>query len=595
MTQEKQSDEQYSLISLSPKNDLYKNQDDKKEYLYYRHILDNSLTDINNNNVAISGKYGSGKSSLIYSYFNDDDSKIKKESTLKINFSNLNENNIDDSKKNKDDNTSNTRLVNEISLSIINQIIYQIDYNKIPLTHFKIKKEISKKQAQKILPIIVVVMLAIMLKLFNIVLNYWVALAIIVVFLFYFGYSFLNLIFNFDLKKIKIGFKNIEANINYENDDFFEKYVDEIIYLFTSFENNKKPKNNKIKNYVLLIEDLDRFNDTDIFRKLKNLNIKLNQKSKNHWIFLYLIKDDLFESSTERTKFFDLIIPVIPFITTSNSYDKLKELFKDDEIEDNLLFYVSQFIDDYRLLLNIKNEYEVFKQVTTSGKNDKELFSLIVYKNIYPNEFDETQNGKGILSIIKDNYINNIENSITNEENKIQDIEESTLLEFANENGYKFGNNEYFYTFNELQNKADARKIINNNLFLAKSYDEYIRYDSLENKDAGYFACLVTNNYYSEKENLEKLKHYNLSSINDKIMGESNNNEYDSDEFNFLFGLIKEKYITVNYLNTINHFYENPNNIIFMNKIARNTEQFDITLPLDNIKLILRKIGRAHV
>lgn len=593
MTQEKQSDEQYHLISLSPKNDLYDSTDDKtrNEYSYYKSILDNSLTD-NNNNVAISGKYGSGKSSLIYSYFNDEDSKIKEESTLKINFSNLNENNDYDSNddgenndrpKSSDDNVSSTKLLNEISLSIINQIIYQIDYSRIPLTHFKTKQD--RPWSQTILLYITFLLGVISIfVLNNYTFNHWKLYLFVFCFLILFSYFALKFIKNFDLKKVKIGFKNVETDINYENDDFFERYVDEIIYLFTGFE-----KESNSENYVLIIEDLDRFNDTEIFRKLKNLNIKLNQKSDKHWVFLYLIKDSLFKTSTERTKFFDIIIPVIPFITTYNSYDKLKNEFG-GEIPDDLLRYVSNFIYDYRLLLNIRNEYTLFKKLTNSVSSN-ELFSLIVYKNIFPNEFDEFQNGHGIMEKIIQNYRLNITNLINKKIQKIDEIKINTLVNFAHSNNYVYYPNGS-YGIREID-PDDAVNIVKNNLLLRDGNSNQIKYSELESKE-DYIQYLNSHNYDLEMKNLSVLKKYNFSSINGNVISEdylkSDDNDNKAKEFNYLLGLINMGYITIDYLNTINHFYGNTNDKKFIHKLYDNEKNFNVDLHLINFREILHEI-----
>lgn len=44
-------------------------------------------------------------------------------------------------------------------------------------------------------------------------------------------------------------------------------------------------------------------------------------------IFVYAIRDDMFKDS-ERTKFFDFIIPVIPIINSTNSSESLLEMLQ---------------------------------------------------------------------------------------------------------------------------------------------------------------------------------------------------------------------------------------------------------------------------
>ena len=95
-------------------------------------------------------------------------------------------------------------------------------------------------------------------------------------------------------------------------------YLDEILYFFS------------VSKYeVVFIEDLDRFDQSDIFVKLRELNQLINnsKKVKQNVVFVYAIKDDMFMNK-ERTKFFDFIIPVIPVINNSNSKDKLQAVLK---------------------------------------------------------------------------------------------------------------------------------------------------------------------------------------------------------------------------------------------------------------------------
>ena len=49
---------------------------------------------------------------------------------------------------------------------------------------------------------------------------------------------------------------------------------------------------------------------------LVNGNVGVRRKVR----FLYALRDDMF-SNTDRTKFFEFIIPVVPIINSSNSID----------------------------------------------------------------------------------------------------------------------------------------------------------------------------------------------------------------------------------------------------------------------------------
>lgn len=149
---------------------------------------------------------------------------------------------------------------------------------------------------------------------------------------------------------------------------------------------------------------MDRFENSEIFIKLRELNTILNnyEKIKRKIAFIYAIKDDIF-TDKERTKFFDFIIPIIPFLNSSNSYEIMDELIKNARIEglrvsDEYLLDVSPFIDDMRLLENITNEFKVYKlKLKGSTINDEKLLSMIIYKNICPKDFALLQNNKGFI------------------------------------------------------------------------------------------------------------------------------------------------------------------------------------------------------
>lgn len=580
------------LLSLSPKDDLFKKDDSK--YSYYKNIFDNAFKSIEKNqNIAISGKYGSGKSSLIYSYVKDESTTIGEKQTLKINFSNLSPKSGKKKKESNGMNNYENRFINEIALSIINQIIYQIDHRKIPLTHFKIKEQRDEKTSKSVLALLFTIA---WIPLINIIFSYFpkyinslggiVIFAICMITSFFVINPLLKFIQNFDIRRLKFGFNNIEADINYENDDFFEEYIDEIIYLFTSVESDKDSE----KSYILIIEDLDRFDNTEIFRKLKDLNIKLNQKSESNWIFLYLVKDQLFQDDKERTKFFDLIIPVIPFITSHNSYYKLKELFK-EQLDEDLIFFASRFIDDYRLLSNVYNEYIIFSDLINERVNECELFSLIVYKNIFPDKFDDLQNGGGILNEILNSYIDDINYQISDAEEVIVNMERDSLNRYLENNYVTIPDLNKFQKSTNI-NASDFNKITKYDYILRDSRHEELRYSELKEKSI-YREKYFLDGYNKFVKHLKMLKSHDLSCISENVISglHSKDDENYIKEFSLVYGLIKKKYLTVNYLNTINYLYGNPNDFTFIDNIIKRNKVYDIRLKITGFDSIIRQLN----
>ena len=170
------------------------------------------------------------------------------------------------------------------------------------------------------------------------------------------------------IKSFKIKLPNTEIEINENSDEsLINKYMDELIYFFSKTNYN-----------ILIIEDLDRFLENEsikykiliIFQKLKELSKILNDsKQINRPIkFIYAVKDNLFSNATERTKFFDAIVPVIPVISNFNSYAELKDRFKGEQIPDKIMQDISAHINDFRLIKNISNEYYLYKNELRKNK-----------------------------------------------------------------------------------------------------------------------------------------------------------------------------------------------------------------------------------
>ena len=92
-------------------------------------------------------------------------------------------------------------------------------------------------------------------------------------------------------------------------------------------------------------------------------NIQLQKESKKVLRFFYLLRDDIFVSK-DRTKFFDYIIPVVPVVDSSNSYDQFISHLKRggifEKFNESFLQGLSLYIDDMRLLKNIYNEFVVY-------------------------------------------------------------------------------------------------------------------------------------------------------------------------------------------------------------------------------------------
>ncbi len=375
-------------------------------------------------NIAITGPYGSGKSSIIRTLiqeFNDESndrliSKCRdKPEFLTISLATLkapdkdNQEQINNTEKIKV--VDNKKLNRQIEYSILQQLIYRENSHTVPNSRFKRIFHIGKSKLF-VLSIVGVLFLSSLLLLcsesfsnliFQLISALWSIEFVTKKFLFLkSGSIFIISIVLYKLISYAIrSFGNSKLNLlNLKNGEIklseasiFNEHLDEILYFFQVTRYN-----------VIIIEDLDRFETSEIFLKLRELNLLLNEsniiKRKNNRpiIFIYAIRDDMFFDS-ERSKFFDYITTVIPVISLSNSKEILKNELKVkgyDDIDDFDLKEIAFFIDDMRLLKNITNEYHQYIQKLNNDKLCPEkLLAMIVFKNYHPKDFSDLHKSKG--------------------------------------------------------------------------------------------------------------------------------------------------------------------------------------------------------
>ena len=353
-------------------------------------------------NVALTGPFGSGKSSVLVT-LQEDFSKGR--NYLPISLATLQANEEGDNISKSENKTSDEEkkienLNRKIEYSILQQLIYREKAETVPNSRFRRIVHLSKKKLI-IYSICVVLSLVCFLILFepsfarvdsiynffswgdiwNVVFDFvavgWLLFMLFIIIRYVFrSYS--------NSKLNKLNLKDAEIEV-VENNSIFNRHLDEILYFFQVTEYD-----------VVIIEDLDRFGTPNIFLKLRELNQLINESKivGRHITFVYAVKDDIFKDE-ERTKFFDYIITIIPVINPSNSKDKLKAALKANDCEDGIsdddLSEMAFFVQDMRILTNIVNEYRQYrdKLCTTNGAqlSKTKLLAMIVYKNYYPQDF----------------------------------------------------------------------------------------------------------------------------------------------------------------------------------------------------------------
>lgn len=683
--------------SLLPKNDMKLDN--------YLDALNYAMDTDEIRNIALSGSYGSGKSSVINSYENVYSGKR----FLHVTLADFEEQHRP--KPNAGDTAQNS-LKNTVDLlegKILNQLLHQIDVTNIPQSRFRSKTADSSRL--KIRSVVFAVLFAAVL-LYSIRFEAWQALvntlpsgpfflniawtahpslrvAGILLSFAMGGWGLFHLLHLPNLRRLfkKIDVKGISIEVfETEADSLFDRYLDEVLYLFEHSGAD-----------AIVFEDLDRYDVTRIFEKLKEISDLLylrkrarggstakmrqeqaepceahkQQEQPNQDMsclkkalrsierftqrlkkapeieeirsvpkFFYLIRDNVF-SSSDRTKFFDFIIPVVPVIATGNAYDLMFNRFKQQELENtfdqHFLRDVSLYLSDLRLVHNIVNEYILYQDVL----NDSELtrdpnrqLAMIIYKNLFPQDFEQLQHGQGYVFELfqkRDSLLAVKQARVDQETEQLRlQIEQAESDHLQNIDEL----NALFFPFDEKINEIDGKPL---DSLLSRT--ELVK--RLMEADTAFFTNSYSRNnkvslnklrkkmeqdptYQARKTTLEKKAVLHAAALNDRLptllderhrldtltlrelipetdsdFWASNDSSYaltSSREFPLLKYLILQGYIDEQYSIYISYFH--PNSLTARDKnfcmSLYERRQLDYAYPLDNPQAVLEQIGEAY-
>jgi len=405
---------------------------------YYSDALGVALNTPKVNNIAITGAYGSGKSSFLETFKNNNAEWNYLLVSLAT-FKNKKEDENEKSEEEENEEKGKFELHQDIERSILQQFFYREKSSTVPQSRFKKIKRIKKFDvfSNTLMFTFLISWTAIIfnhfkekdkLQLWDFTTTYFNEISVVYLLI---GLAFFYRIFYYisSLEVSKLNVKKGEITLaKQDKASILNEHLDEILYFFEATQYN-----------VVFFEDIDRFDDTEIFIKLRELNNLINNSKQigREIKFIYAIRDDMFIDK-ERTKFFDFIVPIIPYINPSNSEMKLIKKFEkeieDKKIDENFISQVSLYIDDMRLLLNIYNEYMVYKKNLDSDKlNHNQILALVICKNFYPLEFAKLHNREGIIYDLVENKPQYVKAKIEELNNKKVDLQ-TEIKNIENEN-----------------------------------------------------------------------------------------------------------------------------------------------------------------
>jgi hypothetical protein len=590
-------------------------------------------------NIAITGPYGSGKSSVLRTF----EKEHKEYSYLNISLGAFK----DDLQTPKTTDEHRNALIEK---SVLQQVFYRVGEHAVPHSRFQRIKEIPyfynllKSSLYALWLVVAGYVYAPDNKIFESLLGktafkdetYFYHATLITILG---GVLIINeairLFSNTRLSKVNFQEGDIEFD-EVRGDSILNKHLDEILYFFE-----------KTKFDVVVIEDLDRFEEVDIFVKLRELNTLINNSEQvsRKIVFIYAIKDDVFKDAN-RTKFFDFIVPIIPIINTSNSGEillkKLSNSFARDAIPDTFVSDITLYIEDMRMLKNIYNEFALYKNKLCSVGGielplDK-LLGFIVYKNKYPNDFAKLNSNEGMVAEIfkrKRTLVENKTKSLNAEIDSLQkelaQINAETLNDIKDlRRTYlaalfeKIPNLHQLSINNARHNVAD---FLEENLFkqlLAQSQIHYFPfnnpYGGILNSGLSFKSLdehLGARGAYSQRELLitkkgngrieeikkniaalnEKLRDIKSSSLKRLIDAFPTEDFFDSPikEEKLLTYLIRKDYINEDYHTFISFFYEGSitrNDLEFLLSI-KNQEPLGFSHPLFKVDAVINRLSRT--
>jgi len=306
-----------------------------KEHSGYASAIEAALADDQIRNIALSGNYGVGKSSILREVAPRQDHR-----TLELSLSTLAP--IEASQLDESVPIQATTPTNRVQQEIVKQLLYREYPSRTPGSRFRRIERFRWWRATGTSVLLGLVVAVIFLltgwtgQITYVFAPYvdigvwahpaiWSAAALMALLVSWLFYGKLH------IKQFSAGSATVtldESSVSY-----FDQYLDEIVYFFEVSDRD-----------VVIFEDIDRFNDSHIFETLRALNTLLNASPqiKKPIRFIYAIKDSIFDRigleaegrksdrevlatddpaqaeavRANRTKFFDLVIPWFPLSRT---------------------------------------------------------------------------------------------------------------------------------------------------------------------------------------------------------------------------------------------------------------------------------------
>lgn len=373
-------------------------------------------------NIAVTGAYGAGKSSVLRTWKECPDNDLR---IMTVSLADFEMQSVSRPKAEPADNEGNTSPADDkkaaaeektIEYSILQQLLYKEKKSALPYSRIERISDISTLQVAAVALDLLVILSVILAGLLCVFPNYvrnklslpetishfligMPTVRLVLAGLLIFTALFLCVkklhrigLFDRRVSVDKIDMLKGAISTRPSSPSLLNVYIDEIVYFFEKTGYN-----------VVIFEDLDRHNDGAIFIKLREINQIINntRPDAEPVRFIYAVRDGLFSTAEARTKFFDFVIPVIPVMDSENAAEHFSSMFRVNELGDpafsKCVSSLALFIPDMRIMRNIANEFRVYQNLVNGAGDITRLLSMIAYKNIFAEDYHGIDEKKGVL------------------------------------------------------------------------------------------------------------------------------------------------------------------------------------------------------
>ena len=464
----------FSLKPKEKKADI-KNYDTYKKALDFCFNVENGI-----NNIGVIGDYGTGKSTIIGTYV---DNEIKKNEYDIINVSLLTL---------EDDVTDSLVLLKNIIKQIVQNPKKNLEYNILKFKGLHLNLKTFGAVLGFLFSILVVfftnrdlisqipflkniLLLGIPIELFRI-LKYF---SLVVISFFFVMYLYPKLLSGFKVNKFNIA-SAIDAELAKSTEIIASEEFDYLEYLIYLLKREKK-------NLLLIIEDIDRYENLKIFQQLREVNNLLNgNDEENSYKFIYAVGNSLFSEYSRNdevnirkvyqsdfkskvTKFFDFVVNVTPVMDNQNSYEFIKKHFpqilEGNNMADEDLFMISQYINSPRILIDVVNDYQIMKDMHHEKEDfqDLKLFYYAILKSRFYNFYDLIHEVFTDFQAIAGLYDKNEEYELLENNRKDEFVSRTLLYTKTKKNNMNISVQEILNAWNMIKDEPNFTVIKDNN------------------------------------------------------------------------------------------------------------------------------------